>query len=90
MTVLVGSFLDFRKEIVAFALECLIANSKDLVKDQYVSLCLNRHRKSKADLHTGRIILQFLIHELFEFSEFDDVVVHRIDFFMRESQKRAI
>ena len=83
-------FFDFRKEIIAFTLECFIANSKDLIKNQYVALRLDCNRESKTNLHSRRIILQLLVHELFQLSKIDDVIIHCVNFFMRESKKRAV
>lgn len=41
-------------------------------------------------MHTGRIIFEFLIHEIFEFGEFDDVVVHGSDLRITKAEHSAI
>ena len=83
-------FLDFSKEVVAFALERLVSNSEHFVKHQNVALGFNRYGESKTHLHAGRIVLKLLIHEVFKLSELYDVVIHRIDFSTSEAQQSTV
>ena len=83
-------FLDFSKEVVAFALERLVSNSEHFVKHQNVALGFNRYGESKTHLHAGRIVLKLLIHEVFKLSELYDVVIHRVDFSTSEAQQSTV
>ena len=82
--------LDFSEEIIAFALERLIADGEHFVEYQNVTLCLNGYGESETDLHAGRIVLELLIHEILKLGEFHDVIVHGIDFRAGEAEQRAI
>ena len=41
-------------------------------------------------MHAGRIVLELLIHKIFELGELHDVIVHGIDFRAGEAEQRAI
>ena len=83
-------FLDLRKEVITLALERLVADSKHLVKHQNIALRLDGHREGETHLHAGRIVLELLIHKIFELGELHDVIVHGIDFRAGEAEQRAI
>ena len=83
-------FLDFGKEIIAFALEGLITDCQNLIKHQNVALCLDGHGKGQSDLHAAGVVFQLLIHEFAQLGKIDDFVVHGCYLVMREAEKRAI
>lgn len=41
-------------------------------------------------MHTGRVILEFGVHERFEFGEFDNFVVHGVHFFVGKTEQGAV
>ena len=82
--------LDLRKEIVAFALECLVPHSKHLVKHKDIPLGFDGNRERKPYLHAGRIIFKLLVHEFFKLGEFNDIIVHTVNFPAREAQQRTV
>ena len=73
-------------EIVgAFLLEGGVANGENFIKEENVAFGANSDGKGETNLHAGGIILEFLVHELTEFGEIDDFVVHGIHFFVRKA-----
>ena len=83
-------FLDFGEEIVALALERLVADGEHLVEHQNIALCFDGHGEGETHLHTRGIVLELLVHEVLKLGELHDVVIHRVDFLVRESQQCAV
>ena len=48
------------------------------------------HGEGDAHLHAGGVVLELLVHGVFELGEGDDVVVHVIDLAAREAQQGAV
>ena len=82
--------LDFSKEVVALALERLIADGKHLVKHQNVALGLDGHGEGKTNLHTGGIVFELLVHEVLKLGELHDVIIHRVNLRTSESKQSAV
>lgn len=78
------------KIIVAFFLESGIADGKDFVENEDVALGTDGDGESETDLHAGRVIFEFLIHEFFEFGKFYDVIIHGGDFGIAETKHGAV
>ena len=77
-------FLDFCKEIVTLTLKCFIADCKYLIEYQNISLRLNGYGKCQANLHTGGVVFQLLIHEVFQLGKLDNIIVHAVNFLASE------
>lgn len=76
--------------IITFFLEGGVADGKDFIEDEDIAFGTDSDRESEANLHTGRIIFELLVHEIFELGEFDDVVIHGGDFGIAEAKHGAI
>ena len=85
-----GIVFDVCKEVIAFTLECLIANCEHFIKYEDISLGLDGYGKRQTNLHAGRVILQLLVHELFKLCEFYDVIVHGVDFIASETKQGTV
>ena len=79
------------KEIVlALLLESFIAHGKHLIKNEDVALRFNCHRECQTHLHTAGVVLQLLFHEVAEFGELHDVVIHGINLVVGETKHGTI
>ena len=82
--------LHLREEVVALALERLVAHGEHLVEHEDVALRLDGDGEGETHLHAGGIVLELLVHEVLKFRELDDVVVHRVDLLAGEAEQRAV
>ena len=82
--------LNLGEEVVALALERLVADGEHLVEHEDVALSLDGHGERESHLHAGRVVLELLVHEVLKLGELHDVVVHRVDFFPAEAEQRAV
>ncbi len=73
-----------------FLLESSVADGEYFVEEQNVATSANGNRKGEADLHTGRIVFEFLVLEIFEFGKVPNVVVHLIHFGVAKAKQSAI
>ncbi len=78
------------KIIVTFFLEGSVADSENFIEDENITLGADGNGESKANLHTRRIIFEFLVHKIFKFGEFDDIIIHGGDFGVTEAKHGTI
>lgn len=78
------------KIIVTFFLEGSVANGENFIEDENITLGANSNGKGEADLHAGGVIFEFLVHKIFEFGEFDDIIIHGGDFGVTEAKHGTI
>lgn len=76
--------------IITFSLESSIADSENFVENEDIAAGADSNREGKADLHAGRIIFEFGVHEGLELSEADDFVIHGVHVFVREAEEGAV
>ena len=76
--------------VVTFLLEGGVTNGENFIEDKDIPFRADSNGKGEADLHAGRVIFEFLVHELFEFGKFDDVVIHGVDFGVAEAEHGAV
>ena len=74
----------------ALVLEGLVAYGKDLIGEQDVRLQMDRHGEAQAHLHSGGIIFERRINEVFEFGEFDDVLHPLFDIPIAEAVEAGV
>ena len=82
--------LHLLEEVIAFLLEGLVTDRKHLVQYEDVALGLDRHGERETHLHAAGVVLELLVHEVGQFGEFNDIVIHRVDLLTRETEQRAI
>ena len=75
---------------LAFFLECRISDGQHLIDDQYLRLHDRGDSKSQAGCHTGGVVLDRHIHEVFEFCKFDDLIVVCIHEFFAVTENGTI
>lgn len=76
--------------IITFLLEGSVTNGEDFVKDEDVALGADSNREGEADLHTGRVVFELLVHKIFELGEFDNIVIHSGDLGITEAEHGAV
>ena len=76
--------------LLAFFLECRISDGQHLIDDQDLRLHDRGDSKSQTGCHTGGVVLDRHIHEVFEFCKFDDLIVVCIHEFFAVTENGAI
>ena len=76
--------------LLTLLLERIVSDRKDFVADQDIRSYDRCDRKAKTGRHTGRIVLDRHIHEIFEFCKLDDLFVMCIHEFFAVTENGAI
>ena len=83
-------FTDLLHASVALGLEKDVPDRKRLIDDQDLRLHDRADSKSQTGCHTGGVVLDRHIHEVFEFCKFDDLIVVCIHEFFAVTENGAI
>ncbi len=78
------------KIVVALLLEGGVADGEDFVEKENVAFGADGDREGEANLHAGRKVFEFLVHELLEFGELDDFVIHGVHFAIRKAKQGTV
>ena len=76
--------------LLAFFLERCVSDRQYLIDDQDLRLHDRGDSKSQTGCHTGGIVFDRHIHEIFEFCKLDDLIIMRIHKFLAVTENGAI
>ena len=82
--------LELAELVQALVRESFVSDREHFVHEQHIGVDVNRHRKSQAHIHAGRVGLHRRVDELLQLGELDDPIEPPGDLALRQAQHDAV